>query len=171
MEFKKRSACFIIMGAAVKPDGKPSGAMTRRVNAAVASSHNDFSNWFLVTGGFGKNLFSEAETMKRMLLAEGIREDQIIPERQATDTLSSVINCSMLIREYKPFDLIYVCSDRYHIPRCRWLFFLSGIRTLNVKVNSGMRANGRLKWFYFYFREVIALPFDTIVILIKKILR
>ena len=161
--------CFIIMGARVKEDGEPSGAMTRRVNSALASGVKKTDTLFLVTGGFGNSGFSEAGTMKNLLMQSGISEINILQEDQSTNTLSSVIFCSGIIKNREDIGTTYIISDIYHVPRCRWLFYLSGINTRSFPVISGRKVNGILKWIYFYIREFIAIPFDTALICLYRI--
>ena len=65
---------FVIFGAAVKPDGQPSGTLLRRVQGAwqLAKQHN--ASRFIVTGGQGKHGPAEALVMKRLLLDMGTDE-------------------------------------------------------------------------------------------------
>ncbi len=51
---------FVILGAAVRADGGPSGAMRRRVEGAFELSRNSPDAAFLVTGGGGPNRQTEA---------------------------------------------------------------------------------------------------------------
>ena len=161
-----RSSITVIMGAKVYHDGRPSGALIRRVTAAINSSGKRDSSMFLVTGGTGESGYSEALTMKKMLMEAGILEEQIIPENESHDTLSSVLKCSKILKDIAFAGHVEVCSDIYHLPRCRWLFYLAGIRTRAIAAKSGLQANGPLKWVYYYAREAAAIVWDTILMLI-----
>lgn len=151
---------IVIFGAKVKDDGTPSGALIRRVEAALRESAQSPDDFFLVTGGVGTNGFSEAETMKGMLLSKGVAVDKIVVEGVSKDTLESIHRCKKLIRE-GGFNSIKVSSDRYHIPRCVWLFKLVGIRSKGIRVESGRSANGTPRWLYYHLREVAAIVWDT----------
>jgi vancomycin permeability regulator SanA len=162
MDGEEKSICFVIMGAKVRENGQPSGAMLRRVKTAMDLGKKDSVSWYLVTGGIGTSKFSEAHTMKDMLLGSGIPEDKIILEELSTNTISSVMNCSLILRNFPSFNRICICTDRYHIPRCRWLFHLMGFSTYGAFIIGGLKANGIFKWTYYYFREAFAIPWDTI---------
>ena len=161
-----KSDYIIIMGAAVKQDGQPSGALARRVNSAIKIAAKFSNSIFIVTGGIGKSAFSEAFVMKKLLLDAGIKTDKIILDEKSNDTLSSVLCCIKILKLNQNYNQVYICSDRYHIPRCRWLFFLSGIPTNFAEVDSGYKANGILRWIFYYVREAVAFPYDTILLLL-----
>jgi len=154
------------MGAAVRDNGQPSGALNRRIRSALEIAKNQTDVWFLVTGGIGKNNFSEAEVMKETLLRHKVLPEKIIVDDQSKDTLDSVVICSRILKDHLPtFQSVVVCSDIYHVPRSRWLFYLRGIKTQRTKVQSGLPANGLIKWMYYYIRELAAIVYDTILIL------
>lgn len=154
------------MGAAVKDDGQPSGALERRIQSALEIAENRSDVYFIATGGVGKNKSSEAEVMKRILLHHEVLPEKIIVDDQSRDTLDSIINCSQILKKHSPrFQSIIISSDLYHLPRCRWLFYLKGIKTTRVKVLSGLSANGLAKWAYYYFRELAAIIYDTFLII------
>ncbi len=163
-------AYIIVFGAAVTTTGKPSGAMKRRVESALLTTTKLSNVMFIVTGGVGANkTVSEAHVMKSLLNNSGIPDDEIILEDKAYDTLSSVINCRKILAIRNNSEPVYICSDTYHIHRCRWLFYLLGIRTKPLKVISGFSANGLLKWAYYYVREIVAIPFDTLLTYLYKL--
>jgi uncharacterized SAM-binding protein YcdF (DUF218 family) len=150
---------LVVFGAFVKPDGEPSGALRRRVEGALNAARKSPRSMFLLTG-----TPSETSLMKELLKAEDILDDRVIEDADSRDTLSSVLRCSRIIHDRPPFDSIVVCTDRYHVPRCRWLFHLLGVRTQPGVVPSGLRQNGVAKWSYFYAREAAALIVDTFLV-------
>ncbi len=168
MKNKSTEDYFIIFGAAVRKTGEPSGAMIRRVNAVFSIGKDKPGSVYIPTGGIGKTKFSEAATMKKLLMNLGVAEDKIILEEKAKDTLESVINCAAILKQFNNNNQVYVSSDIYHIPRCRLLFYLLAIKTKPACTESGLRANGIIKWSYFYFREIFALPYDATLMLIFR---
>jgi vancomycin permeability regulator SanA len=162
---------FVIMGAAVMADGRPSGAMRRRVEGALDLARKSQDAFYIVTGGKGRYGPPEAEVMKFELQASGVPEDRIVPETVSKDSLSSVENCARIIKKYADVESVFVCSDRYHIPRCRWLFWMLGISTRPGHMPSGLKANGILRWSIYYFREIIATPVDTLLMLGHRLAR
>lgn len=162
---------FVIMGAAVMADGNPSGAMRRRVEGALGLGRRSRDPFYVVTGGIGRCGPPEADVMKAELQAGGVPEHRIATETASTDTLSSIVNCARIIRQLGNADSVSVCSDRYHMPRCRWLFWLLGIPTRPANMPSGRSANGILRWSCYYLREGIAIPVDTLLLLTHRPIR
>ena len=157
----------MIMGAAVKPDGEPSGALRRRVEGALASGRSAIAPYYLVTGGQGKFGPPEADVMKRMLLQAGVAEDHILADRKSSDTLASVVECGALLKSRPFLYPVIVCTDTYHIPRCRWLFRMLGVSTEQRRMPSGREANGVFRWLYYYLREFCAILWDTFLLAIQ----
>jgi uncharacterized SAM-binding protein YcdF (DUF218 family) len=105
--------------------------------------------------------------MAGLLKEAGIAADKIILEDKSTDTLSSVRNCARLLRSLAVTGQVIVCSDVYHIPRCRWLFYLYGISSRAGQVVSGRSQNSLWRWTYYYLREIVAFPWDTLLVIIS----
>ena len=159
---------LVIMGAAVWSGGRASNAMRRRVQGALASAESCSGATFLPSGGIGKYPPSEASVMASLLRECNVQEENIILEEASHDTLSSVRNCVKVIEGRDVQSKIIVCSDVYHIPRCRWLFYLYGIRSVGGKVQSGRTQNTLRKWIYYHVREIVAIPWDTILVLASR---
>lgn len=167
-DLENHSICIVIMGAAVWPGGRPSGAMQRRVEAAIRYAATLPHPCFLPTGGQGKYGPPEAEVMRSLLLDAGIPSTQIMVEATSHDTLSSVLACSRILKD-AGISTAILCTDRYHIPRCRWLFRRMGITMRAAPIPSGIRATGTAKWLYYYIREFAATVWDTILIARQKV--
>ena len=163
-----QAQCLVIMGAAVKPDGAPSGAMQRRVTSALILGQGSSTSYYLVTGGKGKFGPPEAEVMRSLLKDAGVSEDRIISEANSHDTLSSVIECAALLGSRSYLHPIIVCTDEYHVARCRLLFLLLGIATENRPMQSGRQANGPLRWTFYYVREFFAIPWDSLLLAVWR---
>ena len=95
--------------------------------------------------------------------------DRILVEGAAHDTLSSVENCAAIIARTHPASPVVVASDRYHLARCVLLFRLYGVEARGLRIESGLTANGPLRWLYYYLRECAALPWDAALAVIKRL--
>ena len=162
---------FVILGAAVWEGGRPSNAMRRRVSGALRSATGVKDALFLVTGGVGRYPPSEARVMFDLLREADIPVENILLDEAATDTLESIQNCVRILKSLPGFAEVVVCSDIYHIPRCRYLFRLYGIPTRAGRIANGRSENRILRWWYYYLREVAALPWDALLVLIPDWLR
>jgi vancomycin permeability regulator SanA len=159
---------LVVMGAAVTADGRPSGALKRRLDAALASKEAHDSRMFLVTGGTGRAGPAEAHVMTEYLLGKGVADGAVIAESASTDTLQSVVNCAAILRNRYDSAGVVIYSDHYHLPRCCLLFRLLGIPATGGIVPSGRDAMGLRKWLYMWLREGLALPFDALLILLGR---
>ena len=159
----------IVMGAAVWEGGRASNAMRRRVEGALSSTQGLQDALFLVSRGVGKYPPSEASIMAKLLQDSNVPTERILLDEEATDTLESVRNCTRILRTLPKFGDVIVCSDTYHIPRCRWLFKLYGISTLPGKVASGRSQNKASRWLYYQLCEWVAVPWDTLMAILSPL--
>jgi vancomycin permeability regulator SanA len=165
----ERPEVVIVMGAAVWEGGRASNAMRRRVAGALASIRSPLAAMFVVSGGLGKYPPSEARVMERLLLEAGVPAEHIVKDEAATDTLQSVRNCVEILKSLPAHADVIVSSDIYHIPRCRILFRLYGVRTRSGKVASGRAQNSAFRWNYYYAREFAATTWDSLLVLAAKL--
>ena len=159
----------VVFGAAVRPDGSPSGALRRRI-AAAADYARDRPVLFLVTGGEGDYPPAEAAVMANLLRAGGVSDQRIIQEDQSKTTLESVVNCTKIIRHLTGITRVMACSDAYHLPRCRLLLRLCGIKAGGIAAADGRHANSWQKWLWFHLREIPAVPIDAILVLARRMI-
>ena len=160
------TSCFVIFGAAVRPDGEPSGTLRRRVEGAVAAARGLSGARFLCSGGMSAGGHVEADVMRRLLLAHGFPDAAILLEREGRDTLHQVRLCDTLLRGLADVDAVIPCTSRYHIPRCAILLRALGwpVRIAPMPGDLGLLPWRKLLWYY--CKEVIALPYDLVLLLI-----
>ena len=152
---------FVIFGAAVRPDGTPSGTLQRRVEGAWQLGRNIQNAKFLATGGQGEYGPPEAKVMKDLLLNLGANEQQILMEDQSFTTMESAFHCAAIIKQAsEPHPHVTVCSSPYHNFRCQLLFRLFNIEAQRGNMPSDRPALGTFKWLYYYLREAAAIPWD-----------
>jgi len=161
-----RATYLVVFGAAVRPNGLPSGTLERRVRFALDESQRWDVVRFILSGGVGKFGPSEASVMKRLLLEAGIGEEQIILDEDSNDTLSSGCRIKELLEYIHNVERVVVCSSSYHIPRCRMLLKIFGIKSEAAMVASDRRWIGWGKWFYYTLREGVAIPYDFMAAII-----
>ena len=162
----------IIMGSAVSTDGRPSQAMQRRVKAALHLRHELQNLIFLPTGGNSERWgHSEAEVMTGLLKDAGVRNDSIIRETDSKNTLQSLSNCARKIKKLPDVVTVIVCSDSFHLPRCRLLLSIMGIYSSYRTMPRGRKSLGFARWAHYCAREAVAIPVDTTILLFYKILR
>lgn len=165
-----RRDVFVIMGAAVWTGGKPSKAMHRRVQGAVEAARQSPTALFLASGGLGKHPPTEAVAIHDLLLERGISEQRILMECCSRSTLASIINSARIIQSLETVGRVFTCTDTYHQPRCLLLFRLMGIEAEYSPIPSGRSSTGLLRWVYFYCREAVAIPVDSVYLFLFRYL-
>lgn len=159
---------LIVFGAAVRPDGSPSGTLRRRIRTAVGMAENSRAVRYLVTGGLVRHPPAEAVVMRRLLLEMGAREDQILIEDRARNTRQSASLCAAILRQRDDVADVLLCSSRYHLPRCRMLLRLNGVRCRSGAASDDARAVGRGRYVYSWFREFVAMPLDALLVTSRR---
>lgn len=158
-------AVIVIFGAAVRPDGRASSTLRRRVDAAARFGRRFRAPIFVPTGAVGRFGGSEAAVMGGLLRDFGVREEQLLLEETGTDTLSSVRAVRRLLRTRGIHAPVYAASSAYHLPRCVLLLRLAGIPALACPPPEFPAAGDRrLRW-YWRLREVPAVPYDATLML------
>jgi uncharacterized SAM-binding protein YcdF (DUF218 family) len=158
----------VIFGAAVKPDGRPSGSLQRRVDGAVAIAETLGEGLFLATGGQGRFGAPEANVIRDLLMARGVQPDRILLEDQAHDTLESVRLCDAILRARGDVGLVVPCTSGYHLPRCALLFRLLGYPVRTWPMPGDRPHLGGFKWLRYVAKEVIALPYDAVLLMLRR---
>ena len=156
------------MGAAVAKDGTPSAAVLRRTRMALRVGAQLEHPLYLPTGGAVHGGPPEAHVIRGLLRDAGVRPSRIIVEKRAEDTLQSVMYCAQIIRGLDAAAVI-VCTDRYHVARCRSLFRLAGIPTVAAPFLRAPAPAGMQRWLVSCVREAVALPFDVMLLLAARV--
>jgi len=126
---------IIVLGAAVRGE-QISGALQKRLDVAIEYYEKNPDVIIVVTGGQGpQEDITEALAMERYLLANGIPQDKIIKEENATSTYENFVFSKEILDEYFKeknivnYKLAYVTDD-YHIFRAGQLAKEAGLSKL-----------------------------------------
>ena len=158
-------AVIVIFGAAVQPDGRPSSALRRRVEAAARYGATLDAPLFMPTGAIGRYGPSEAGVMAGLLQDLGVDPGRIVLEETGVNTIGSVRACARLLRAREHQGRVYAASSSYHLLRCLLLLRLAGFDAAICPPPPGPAATGlRARW-YWRLREIAALPVDVAIML------
>jgi len=109
--------------------------------------------------------------MRTLLIEAGVDSERIVMESESKNTLQNVIHSVRIIRQFPATCNVIVCSDDYHILRCRLLLYLVGISTLYRPMPTARDEVGWMRWVYFWVREAVAIPVHVIQLLLLKLFR
>ena len=159
---------IIIFGAGLRRDGTPTAALTHRIAAALAFGRGLPDVLYLPTGGVGRHGPSEARAMADAMRAAGIAAASIVLEETARDTFDSVLACRAILRRRGHRGAVYAATSAYHLPRCLVLLRLAGVQARAVPPADVPAAPDWGRRWYWRLREVPALPWDVLLMLLRR---
>jgi len=108
----------VVLGAGLRGD-KVSYTLAYRLDAAIEYSVTNPETTILVSGGQGPDEdISEAEAMKRYLVAAGIKESRILLEDQSTSTDENIKFSRALMKDNPS---VAIVSSNYHMYRAKYI--------------------------------------------------
>ena len=161
-------SCFVIFGARLRPDGSPGPALVRRVAGALAVAQGQGDAHFLITGAQPRAGRTEAVVMRELLHKAGVEDSRILIEDEAPNTRASAILCARILRARPDLAPVLVCSDRFHQPRCVLLLRACGVMARAAPMPDERAAMRRQMWLYHRLREVAAIPYDALMITLRR---
>ncbi|MBS4177807.1 YdcF family protein [Lederbergia citrea] len=115
LEAPENADYIIVLGARVK-GSVPSLALQARIDAASQYLKENENTIAIASGGKGHNEdISEAESIKRELVKQGIHEDRIVMEDQSTNTYENIAYAKALIPGKASTGV--VVTNNFHIYR------------------------------------------------------
>lgn len=158
---------IVIFGAAVRPDGRPSPTLARRIGYAVEAAALWPEAPILCSGAAGRTGPSEASVMAAILAAHGVPQARLALDEASRDTLQSAVAAARFARARGAAHCI-TCSDRYHQPRIRLLLGALGVRTTPGPLAPGRGGTPWRHWARMRLREALAIPYDLALVLAKR---
>jgi len=162
---------IVILGCAVRASGVPSQAMQRRVNQALETARQLERVAFVPIGGVGRHPPAEALVMQGLLRAGGVPSSRIEPVPLGTNTIRSLRACWPVLcaaRALPEPAQIHVCTDAYHMLRCRSILWLWGLETRAL--GCPKQRAGRLL-LYMLVRDRLGLLKDVCLALVWRLTR
>ena len=157
---------IVIFGAAVWPDGGPSPSLRRRIAYGRQAALDDPQALIFCSGGVGRHGASEAGLMAKLLIETGVDPARIALDEHSRDTLENVAAAAAFIHAER-LEGAVICTDGYHVPRCRMLFRALGVPSRAGPVRKGY-AGTRRHWLRMVGREMLAYPYDWALTLIAR---
>lgn len=144
---------IVVLGTKVELDGTPSVGLAARLNEAINVYRQGYAPLILVSGGTGKEGYSEAHVMADYLVAHGIPKQVIVQDELGVNTRATAKNTwqYMVSNHLKS---VIVVSQYYHIPRIQLALHTVGINEI------GQASPSYVSWrdFFSVPREMIGYP-------------
>lgn len=133
-EKPRRADAAIVLGAFTH-GFQPSRPLIARLRAALELYRRGYVSRIIVSGGRGEDeTISEATSMKRFLVLNGVSPEAVLEDRFSRDTWENLRNSQQVMNHYGLQSAIVVTSD-YHLPRA-----------LAVARQLGIDASGYAAW-------------------------
>lgn len=112
---------IIVAGCRVDGQGRPSDALTRRVNHAVALHHEGRAPLLVLTGGHSGGPVAEAQAAAALARRLGVDPVALLVEEQSTNTRGNAREAAALLAP-RGVQRVLVVSCSWHVWRCERLF-------------------------------------------------
>ncbi|MCM3764275.1 YdcF family protein [Neobacillus niacini] len=150
VEAPKNADYLIVLGAKVNGT-VPSLALARRIDAAAEYLKDNPTTLVIASGGQGRGEdISEAESIKRELLKQGISKSRIILENQSTDTYENIAFSKKLIPSEAKLGV--VVTNAFHLYRGVSIARDQGLEVDGLPAETPIQAVVKS-----YFREYLAI--------------
>ncbi|HEX5929500.1 MAG TPA: ElyC/SanA/YdcF family protein [Solirubrobacterales bacterium] len=113
----------IVPGALVEPDGDMSAMLADRVRQAAALWHAGKVEKVLVSGDHGAWAYDEPGTMRRALVAAGVRPEDVFEDHAGFETWATMVRARSI---FGVRDAVVV-TQGFHMPRALFLAEAAGI--------------------------------------------
>ncbi|WP_206459229.1 YdcF family protein [Anaerovorax sp. IOR16] len=121
-----KSDAAVVLGNKVELDGTPSVRLQGRLDKAIELYEKGYFDYIIVSGGFGKEGFSEAIVMKEYLIEKGISGDRILVDGVGNNSYMTAKNTKKIM-EQMDFHTVTIISQFYHITRTKLAFYRVGL--------------------------------------------
>lgn len=150
----QKSDAGIVLGSKVMPDGTPSDRLRARLDKTAELYRQGMFPRIIVSGGTGKEGFSEAQVMATYLSeVQSVPRSAILLDEQGNTTMATAVNSAAIMQAHD-FSSALVVTQFFHIPRSRYALHRVGIDTVHSAHANYFEARD----FYSLAREMIALP-------------
>lgn len=153
---------LLVFGCTVLAGGSPSRALSRRVSSALRLAQGLRRVLFVPLGGARGTRPAEAAVIERLLREAGVPAAAIRAVPAGGTTIASLRAARPLLSQLAaeaPLARWHVCTDGYHVPRCRMILRLWGMRSEGAAAPRPALRKRHLA--ALYLRDAVALLKDA----------
>jgi vancomycin permeability regulator SanA len=147
-----RADVAVVLGNKVRRDGTPSPRLRARLEEGLALFEAGKARHLLVSGGCGKEGFSEAHVMRRWLVARGVPPENVIVDPRGYNTWLTAKNAGEIMERRDLSDATIV-SQYFHLARCHFLFRRAGVDVAGLSAPQ-----------FYEIRDLYSLPREFIAL-------
>jgi vancomycin permeability regulator SanA len=150
----RASDAGLVLGSKVMLDGQPSERLRARLDKAADLYDAGLFKHIIVSGGVGREGYSEAKVMADYLAgARAIPRTAILLDEQGNTTQATAINSAAIMKQ-QGFRSVVVVTQFFHLTRSRYALHRAGVPT----VYTAHASYFEMRDIYSTIRELFALP-------------
>ena len=120
--------CIIVLGAGVKPSGKPSWMLEDRIIVGEQLYNVNAAPKLLMSGDHGRENYDEVNTMKNYAINDGIPSEDIFMDHAGFETYDSMYRAKKIFGAKK----VVIVSQKYHLYRSLYIAKKMGLDAYGV---------------------------------------
>ena len=140
----------VILGNKVRRNGSPSARLEARLTEGLCLLNESRVRYLLVSGGHGREGYSEAAVMRDWLLSHDAPGDRVLVDPAGDNTWLTAQHSSAIMKEHGLKDAVIV-SQYFHLARCRLLFSRAGVDITGCSAPS-----------FWELRDIYSLPREAV---------
>ncbi|MBI4852271.1 MAG: YdcF family protein [Acidobacteria bacterium] len=140
----------VVFGNTIERTGLPSNRLRGRLDKAIELYKQKLFTKIVVSGGFGKEGFWEAEVMRDYLVKNQVSINDIIIDNYGNNTYLTTKNTKEIMQKNN-FNSVIIITQYHHISRAKLAFWKLGIKN----VYSAHANYFELRDIYSIFREFL----------------
>lgn len=130
-DYRRPAQAAVVFGAQVHDDGRPSFALSDRVDTAIALFRAGLVKKLVMSGGVGASGYNEAIVMRRMAIAKGVPPADVVVDSNGVNTNASVADTTSLFKD-AGWKTVLAVSHFYHLPRIKLAYQRAGWNVFTV---------------------------------------
>ena len=120
--------CILVLGCAVKEDGRPSDMLHDRLQRGVALYDLGAAPKLLMSGDHGRKEYDEVAAMKQFAVDAGIASSDVFMDHAGFSTYESIYRAKEIFQA----DRILIVTQEYHLYRALYIANCLGVEAYGV---------------------------------------
>ncbi len=123
--------CILVLGCAVKDDGRPSDMLHDRLRRGVALYDSGTAPKLLMSGDHGRKEYDEVAAMKQFAIDAGIASSDVFMDHAGFSTYESIYRAKEIFQA----DKIVIVTQEYHLYRALYIANCLGVDAYGVNAD------------------------------------
>lgn len=159
LQSEKKADAILVLGAQVKPDGKPCLMLQERLNTGIRLYKEGAADRIIMSGDHGSDDYDEVNAMKSYAIAQGVPSECIFMDHAGFSTYDSMYRAKEIFQAKS----LVVVTQEYHLYRALYDAMAFGIDVQGVPCDTAVYKGDA----YRKSREVLARMKDVGFTLVK----